>query len=518
MSKISVIIPVYNVEKYLVECLDSVLAQTFSDIEIICIDDGSTDKSLKILRQYAARDKRIKIITQKNSGVVVARNRAISMAKSEYIYPIDSDDVIAPDTLQKLYNAMIAGRGDIITCRVQCFGRDNYYCAHPVPNKINMSAGNCLVNAALFRKSDFDASGGYDTAFSTALEDYDLWLNMVFRLNKKIYRVPEILFFYRLKDKSDARNYQHRAEHKKLLKKLFAKYPSMRLYHILFYIRKLFVFTPTIPEQKQIKLLYFNEQSNFGDQLNPVLFGLFGYNVVKSDRSNCDMVAIGSLMENFFVSPHRKTKKKPVIVYGSGFMLDKKQDEYLYRALDVRAVRGYNTLKRLENLDNVKISPNVVIADPGLLAVLLLCGEKPTKKYKLGIIPHCVDRDNPLLNKIKCKDSVVIDITSHPISVMRKIAECENIISSAMHGLIAADAAGVPNIRMVLSDKIIGGDYKFDDYYSAFGIKKHKTIDLRKQNFTDADIDDIAKNYKISKAQVLQKQRALLDAFPFDVH
>lgn len=240
MSKISVIIPVYNVEKYLAECLDSVLAQTFSDIEIICIDDGSTDKSLKILRQYAALDKRIKIITQKNSGVVMVRNRAISMAKSEYIYPIDSDDVIAPDTLQKLYDAMIAGRGDIITCRVMFFGRENGEFILPRPTKYNMIQTNCLVNAALFRKSDFDVSGGYDTAFSTALEDYDLWLNMVFRLNKKIYRVPEILFFYRLKDKSDARNYQHRAEHKKLLKKLFAKYPETKKYIVLSKIIKPF--------------------------------------------------------------------------------------------------------------------------------------------------------------------------------------------------------------------------------------------------------------------------------------
>lgn len=240
MPKISVIIPVYNAEQYLNECLDSVLAQTFTDIEVICIDDGSTDKSLAILRRYAKQDKRIKIITQKNSGVVVARNRAIAKASAEYIYPLDGDDVIAPNTLEKLYDAMIAGRGDIITCRVMYFGRKNEEFYLPRPTKYNMTQTNCLVNAALFRKVDFDMCGGYDTAFNTALEDYDFWLNMVFRQNKKIYRVPEILFYYRLKPKAAARNYQHRAEHKDLLKQLFAKYPETKKYIVLSKILKPF--------------------------------------------------------------------------------------------------------------------------------------------------------------------------------------------------------------------------------------------------------------------------------------
>ena len=75
MPKISVIIPVYNAQEYLSECLDSVLSQTLSDIEIICINDGSTDNSLEILKEYAKKDERIKIINQRNKGVSVARNK-----------------------------------------------------------------------------------------------------------------------------------------------------------------------------------------------------------------------------------------------------------------------------------------------------------------------------------------------------------------------------------------------------------------------------------------------------------
>lgn len=233
MPKISVIIPVYNVEKYLSECLDSVINQTFSDIEIICINDGSTDNSEKILKKYAKKDKRIKIISQNNSGVVTARNKAIASAKSEYIYPLDSDDIITPDCLEKLYNAIISGKGDIITNRVMYFGRENYEFVLPKPNKYNMAHCNCLVNAALFKKSDFEKSSGFDTKFNTALEDYDFWLNMVFKQNKKIYRIPEILFYYRLKPKRDSRNFQHRVEHDNLVKMLFEKYPQMKIYIFL---------------------------------------------------------------------------------------------------------------------------------------------------------------------------------------------------------------------------------------------------------------------------------------------
>ena len=111
MPLISVIIPVYNSAKCLPDCLNSVLGQTLKDLEIICINDGSTDNSLEILRKYARRDRRIKIINQKNMGVVSARNNGVAAAHGEYIYPLDSDDIIVPTALEKMYGAMVAGLG-----------------------------------------------------------------------------------------------------------------------------------------------------------------------------------------------------------------------------------------------------------------------------------------------------------------------------------------------------------------------------------------------------------------------
>ena len=101
MPKVSVVIPVYNVEKYLGECLDSVLRQTFKDLEIICVDDGSTDSSPKILADYAAKDSRIKIITQPNGGLSAARNAGMDAASGKYIYFLDSDDYITDDAMER---------------------------------------------------------------------------------------------------------------------------------------------------------------------------------------------------------------------------------------------------------------------------------------------------------------------------------------------------------------------------------------------------------------------------------
>jgi len=233
MSKISVIIPVYNDEKYIAETLDSVIAQTFTEWTAICVNDGSTDDSLKILKQYAKRDKRIHIIDQKNSGVIDARTNAIKVANSEYIFMLDGDDKIAPTALEKMYHAITHNKGDIITSRVMQFGEENGEMILPKPNKLNMANHNCLVNAALVRKSDFIACGGFDKDFTAMLEDYDLWLNLVYNHNKKIYRIPEILFFYRIKPKNLSRNYQKRAtEYNKLMNLLHKKYP-MRKWHII---------------------------------------------------------------------------------------------------------------------------------------------------------------------------------------------------------------------------------------------------------------------------------------------
>ena len=113
---ISVIIPVYNSERYLADCLDHVLNQTYRDLELLCIDDGSTDQSAAILDRYAQRDSRIRVVHQPNSGVSAARNVGLDLAKGEFITFVDSDDTLEPDMYAHLLKLMTCHDADITHC------------------------------------------------------------------------------------------------------------------------------------------------------------------------------------------------------------------------------------------------------------------------------------------------------------------------------------------------------------------------------------------------------------------
>lgn len=103
---VSIIIPVYNAAPYIADTLESVLQSTYTDIEIVCMDDGSTDKSWSILKQYAEKDKRIRVFHQENAGVCKARNEAIAASHGEYILPIDADDLLLPQFISQAVSVL----------------------------------------------------------------------------------------------------------------------------------------------------------------------------------------------------------------------------------------------------------------------------------------------------------------------------------------------------------------------------------------------------------------------------
>lgn len=111
---VTIIVPIYNVEKYLEECIDSLLSQTYKNIEIIAIDDGSTDNSLNIISQFAELDDRINVISKPNRGQGICRNEAISISNGEYIFFIDSDDYISKNTIEILVDNIIKYDSEII--------------------------------------------------------------------------------------------------------------------------------------------------------------------------------------------------------------------------------------------------------------------------------------------------------------------------------------------------------------------------------------------------------------------
>ena len=122
---LSVIIPVYNVERYVAECIESVINQTYNDLEIIIVNDGSTDNSLKICEAYAKRDKRIKIINKENGGISSARNTGLDNATGKYIGFVDSDDYIGEDMYEKLVEACIDNNAKASVCHAVTFTDGN---------------------------------------------------------------------------------------------------------------------------------------------------------------------------------------------------------------------------------------------------------------------------------------------------------------------------------------------------------------------------------------------------------
>lgn len=125
MVKLSIIIPVYNAEKYLSQCLDSVLKQTFTDTEIICINDGSTDNSSDILNEYQSRDSRISIITQENKGAGASRNIGMDNAQGEYVYFMDSDDYLELNAFEDLFTSYQDKSPDFIMFKLKNFYEDS---------------------------------------------------------------------------------------------------------------------------------------------------------------------------------------------------------------------------------------------------------------------------------------------------------------------------------------------------------------------------------------------------------
>lgn len=126
--KVSVVIPIYNTAEYLSECLESVINQSLKEIEIICVDDGSTDESPRILDEYALRDERIKIIHKQNGGLVSARKVGVSMASGDYVAYVDSDDWIEGNMYEQLWQIAEEYHVDMVTC--DCLMEGNYTTLH----------------------------------------------------------------------------------------------------------------------------------------------------------------------------------------------------------------------------------------------------------------------------------------------------------------------------------------------------------------------------------------------------
>ena len=256
---VTVFIPVYNREQYLPETLDSLLGQTFRNFELIVADDGSSDGTLSVAREYAARDPRIRVLSLRHSGEVPTRNAAVSAAhpESRYLMNHDSDDTSMPEKLEKLVAHLDSHpEVGIVGCQAEYFDDLGNHLGSPPqevePGRIRATFGesNSMVNsAALIRREVFERIGKYRDEFA-GVDDYDFF-SRALQAGFALANVPEVLHRIRLHRASISAtrvrrtkllveqirsdyNYVHRREHANRFRRVrlwLARYIRKRMAH-----------------------------------------------------------------------------------------------------------------------------------------------------------------------------------------------------------------------------------------------------------------------------------------------
>lgn len=417
---LSVIIPVRNVQKTIKACLDSVLNQdAVPQVEVICVDDGSTDNtSLKILsRKYV--DPRVVLISQEQMGLDAARYHGIRHAHAKCLIFLEADKPL--------------------------------------------SSPDVLVDAV--RRSAVQGDGGLPPCPPA----------IALAIPERPYRAPE-----------------------------------------------------------SIQLNYFNGWPNFGDAISATLVSRLTGRTVTHGSSDCaELMGMGSLFgtgERFLGPNVNLALEDPLDVWGSGFLMPDfaTGNRFPRRQLRVHAVRGKLTADALRNAGLLGDGQQPVFGDPGLLCPDLIpgCRELP-KRHDIALIPHRRDQvlGQALADRLRqCGyDVIVIDVVSaDPLESIRQIASARKVLSSSLHGLVFADALGIPNRRIIFQDYGTNvqkqyeiSNFKFDDYYSAFG-RKAPSAAIATDLLSDPRpiIDGLSERDCIPSDEVEVCKQGLLKAFP----
>ena len=220
---VSVVIPVYNMEPFLGETLDSVLASDYPSLEVVVLDDGSVDASYALARQYAEKDGRVHVYTQLNMGVSAARNRAISLAKGEFILPVDADNKISREFIHNAVNVILQDEEvKVVSPRAEFFGnRSGEWKLPPFSLKL-LARKNIMDTCALYRKSDWERVGGYNEDI-IAREDWEFWIALL-KDGGKVIKLPDVSLYYRVR--SNSKRMTDRSQKKHVINVLNQRHPD----------------------------------------------------------------------------------------------------------------------------------------------------------------------------------------------------------------------------------------------------------------------------------------------------
>lgn len=194
---LSIIVPCYNQATYMRDTLNCIKEQTLKDWECIIVNDGSTDNTIDIAKEYTEQDYRFILVDKVNGGLADARNAGIKASHGKYILPLDSDDLIAPTYAEKAVD-YLDNHPDVklVYCKARYFGDRKDEWILPEYNFDKLLFGNQIFCSCVYRRCDYDKTCGYNTNMKKGLEDWDFLLSLLDQ-DSKVYQIPEVLFFYR---------------------------------------------------------------------------------------------------------------------------------------------------------------------------------------------------------------------------------------------------------------------------------------------------------------------------------
>ncbi|MBM0740844.1 glycosyltransferase family 2 protein [Phormidium sp. CLA17] len=227
---VSVIMPCFNQGQFIEEAVESVIAQTFTPVEIIIINDGSTDiETVRLLKHYQKPN--VSVIHTDNQGPSAARNLGIQQAKGRYILPVDADDRIGPTYLEKAVPILESQpEVGIVYAQAELFGAKTGSFDLPPYQFPDILLGNMIFNSSLYRKADWERAGGYNENMVWGWEDYDFWL-AILELGRDVFYIPEVLYFHR--EVENSRSQQMTQEHwVKSYTQIFQNHPQLYFNHI----------------------------------------------------------------------------------------------------------------------------------------------------------------------------------------------------------------------------------------------------------------------------------------------
>ena len=257
---VSVVIPCYNQGQYINEAVDSVLAQSYQNFEIVIVNDGSTDElSIEILKNY--KNIKTTVLHTTNKGLPSARNYAIEMSNGKYILPLDADDKIGSTYIEKAVNLLESDNNiGIVYCKADLFGDQTGIWHLPEYRFPDILLDNVIFCSGFFRKGDWEEVGGYNHEMIYGWEDYDFWLSII-ELGRDVNRISEVLFYYHRKSGSMVelmKEHHHVYSYTKMFKRHFNLYSQNieTIFSNLVSLRLRLQHTQSELERSQSQLLY----------------------------------------------------------------------------------------------------------------------------------------------------------------------------------------------------------------------------------------------------------------------